>query len=241
MLVSSDGIVINYFDYSETSIICKIFTSEFGLKSYIAKGVRKQKSKFKRNLFTPLNLVNIIAYQKKSDGLLYIRDINQLQYCNEIATNINKVGISVYMCELLSKTLQPNMQDKDLFEFIKEQILFLDNKDVIIGNYPLFFAAKLTQHLGCFPLIDSYSENTYFNLLDGRFGTQKPNHMHYTDTYLSQLLHQLFYSASNNQAMTEKINSDDKKRLFEAVHDYYKIHIPNFGEIKSYKILSATQ
>ena len=45
MTESTNGICLHHYKYSESSVIVKIFTEKFGLKSYIIKGVRSKKSK----------------------------------------------------------------------------------------------------------------------------------------------------------------------------------------------------
>ena len=49
MVSKTNGIVLNYIKYKETSIISKIYTKEFGLKSYLINGVRTKKGKFNIN------------------------------------------------------------------------------------------------------------------------------------------------------------------------------------------------
>ena len=51
MLRKTRGIVLHVTDYAETSLVVKIYTEDFGLQSYLINGVRKQKAKFKSNLF----------------------------------------------------------------------------------------------------------------------------------------------------------------------------------------------
>jgi len=43
--VKTKGIIIKKVNFRETSIILDVLTSEFGVISVIAKGIRKQKSK----------------------------------------------------------------------------------------------------------------------------------------------------------------------------------------------------
>ena len=43
MYSQTKGIVLSSVKYSESSIICKIYTAKLGLQSYIVNGVRKKK------------------------------------------------------------------------------------------------------------------------------------------------------------------------------------------------------
>ena len=45
MLEKTEGIVLNYLKYRDTSIIVRIYTRKYGLQSYIVNGIRSQKSK----------------------------------------------------------------------------------------------------------------------------------------------------------------------------------------------------
>ena len=43
MYSQTKGIVLSSVKYSESSIICKVYTAKLGLQSYIVNGVRKRK------------------------------------------------------------------------------------------------------------------------------------------------------------------------------------------------------
>ena len=51
MLTNSEAIILGYINYSETSIILKAYTKDFGFKSFIIRGIRTKK-KEKNNTWT---------------------------------------------------------------------------------------------------------------------------------------------------------------------------------------------
>ena len=59
MIESTKGICLHYYKYSENSVIAKIFTENFGLQSYVIKGVKNKKSKNKLNILQSLNIVQL--------------------------------------------------------------------------------------------------------------------------------------------------------------------------------------
>ena len=63
MICQSQAIVLNKINYSNSSLICKIFTVEFGKVSIIAKGARKKTSP-NSALLQPLNIIDVIYYYK---------------------------------------------------------------------------------------------------------------------------------------------------------------------------------
>ncbi|MCK5776981.1 MAG: recombination protein O N-terminal domain-containing protein, partial [Bacteroidales bacterium] len=57
MIEKTKGIVVKTTKYSETSLVVKIFTEAFGMRTYLVRGVRKRKSKNGLNLFQPLSIL----------------------------------------------------------------------------------------------------------------------------------------------------------------------------------------
>ena len=52
------GIVLQSIRYGDTSLIVKVFTRNYGLKSYMVKGAFNRSSKNRVALFQNLNLIN---------------------------------------------------------------------------------------------------------------------------------------------------------------------------------------
>ena len=73
MLIKTPGIVLKRFPYSETSIICRIYTRDMGKISLLAKGVWKQKHTI-GPLFDPLNHLHIHYYNKKTRNIQILKD-----------------------------------------------------------------------------------------------------------------------------------------------------------------------
>ena len=56
------AIVLSAIPYSESSLICKLYTEEFGLKSYIIRSAKKKNSPTPTSHFQPLNTIEFEAY-----------------------------------------------------------------------------------------------------------------------------------------------------------------------------------
>ena len=76
MNYKSKAITLTYNKQGESSIICKIFTEQQGLQTFIIKGVRSSKSKKKLGLFQALQLVKINATYSEKRGLQYLSEIS---------------------------------------------------------------------------------------------------------------------------------------------------------------------
>jgi DNA repair protein RecO (recombination protein O) len=90
MLHKTRGIVLHTTNYSETSVIAKVYTELFGLQSYLINGVRNKKAKVKANLLQPLSLLNLVAYHKERNGLQRVSEVSTGTTFTSIPYNIIK-------------------------------------------------------------------------------------------------------------------------------------------------------
>ena len=75
MLHKTQGVVFRFTNYSETSIIVNIFTSAFGLQSYIVNGARGKSGKGKIALYQPLTLLDLVVYHRENASILRIKEV----------------------------------------------------------------------------------------------------------------------------------------------------------------------
>lgn len=224
------AIVLQTIKYGDSSLIVKMLTEELGIQSYMVKGVFGKKSKMKAALFQNMTLLEIVA-DSGNNSLGFIREIS-LSYCyKSIATDIKKSTIIIFISELLSKSISESEIDTDLFNFIYNSMLWLDEATSNYANFPIVFAIQLSKFLGFFPNIDTYSEGSSFDLLDGNFKMTQ-NDLYQIDTELSKH----FYSICNPRSEVLLSNSI-RRKLLESIVTYYKLHANEVRDIKSYEIL----
>jgi DNA repair protein RecO (recombination protein O) len=71
-----------------------------------------------------------------------------------------------------------------------------------------------------------------FDLQDGIFMHEVPVHLYYADSELSFYLSELLNHKSNFTC-----NAKTRADLLQILIMFYRLHLPNFGEIKSIQIL----
>ena len=237
MLVVTRGIVLHTVDYSETSLVVKVFTEQFGMQSYLAKGVRKAKSKIKRNLFGPLSLVEITANHKENAGLFIVRDVSCHRQLNGIASDIQKTAVAVFINELVYRAIQGEMHDQLLYDFLYNTITHLDKTTEPVTSFHLVFALQLAHNLGFGPH-DNYSGvTTVFDLAEAHFRQGLPDHPHYLEGNLSTLFHELI-GLNQDSPLPQGLNHTVRQALLEKTMEYFRLHVPSFGEMKSHHVLS---
>lgn len=235
MLERTKGIVLHSLKYSESSIIVKIYTESFGLVSYLVRSSRNKKSGMKAGIFQPLTILDMIVMHKKRQGLQTIKEITQCYQFSQIPYDIKKSSIAVFMSEVLYKAIREEEQNESLFHFLKSRIELLDITDGRTGEFHLSFLIELTLHLGFFPQLN-YCNNNIFNLYDGCFQENIPEHPYYISKELSVYFFNLI-STSYADSQVQGIPGAERKELLDKILDYYRIHLNGFQSLKSHIVL----
>jgi DNA repair protein RecO (recombination protein O) len=187
-LHKTKGIVLRTVKYGETSIIVTIFTEMFGIQSYIVNGVRAstKKGAGKANLFQPSAILDLIVYHNELRNLQRIKEFKWSFLYQHILSDIKKNAVALFMVELLTKCLKQPEANEDLFHFAEDAFLHLDeSNEMVTANFPLFFALHLAVFFGVLPnpLKGTFqdSENLYFDLKEGNFTCNQPDHPHFLE------------------------------------------------------------
>jgi DNA repair protein RecO (recombination protein O) len=243
MLHKTRGIALHTVKFSETSIIAKIYTELFGLQSYLIRGIRKQHSRIKPGLFQPLTILDLTVYYKETGSLHSIKEVHNLYPYQNLPFDIMKSSIALFMNELIYKSIREEEPNQELFDFLFETCIELDSVKSNITLFPLLFTLKLTKFLGFMPRVDKSPEKEIFNMKDGIFQENPPDHKYYLRPPLTTFLKELINpepSSLSHQSLTGEHKPEKLKlrnELLEQILIYYKLHLPDFREIRSHQIL----
>ena len=236
MLQKTRAIVLHNLKYGDTSLIAHIYTEEFGRQSYLIKGAHSKKSAIKANLFAPLNLLELDVYLKQNNALQRIKDAINRPIIATFSENLLKNAISLFIAELLYRTLREEEPNKNLFGFLHSSVQMLDLQTEGLSNFHLSFMIQYSKHLGFLPTNNFNEESESFDLVNGTFVSHVPHHEFIIGANnllpFSTLLN-LKYDNLNEL----RISNETRIILLEKLVNYYQLHIPGMGPIKSLAIL----
>lgn len=236
MLLKTRGIVLHHLKYSESSLIVWIYTEKSGLKSFIFKGVRKKGSKTRPAIFQPLTMVEMDVYDNNREGLKMVKEIRIEKQLPALYEDMNKNAISLFMAEVLYKSLKEEESNSVLFNFLTNAIEMLNKTSESVTNFPLIFLLSLSKYLGFFPRKEVGGNPVVFDLEEGVFRTNSAGHPHVIEyEECSALLKLLPITFSESSGIV--IQPEIRIILLEKLILYYKIHLPGMSEIKSHQVL----
>jgi len=236
MLHSTRGIVFKYINYSETSIIAKVYTEEFGLLSFIIKGVRGRRSKTHLALFQPLTLLDLVVNFRENKTLQHLKEVKVAHAYRSLPVDIIKRSFLFFIDELLYRSIREETPNKLLFNWLFDSLTWLDLATTEITNFHLVFMVQLSRLLGFYPKKEAGEHLPVFDLREGLFTYNIPQHPDYISGRQAELVGLLLeMSFEKNNALD--ISYPERKKLLDVLITYYQLHLPGFGEMKSVEIL----
>lgn len=217
MIFKTRGIVFRFTKFQETSIIVTIFTELFGLQSYIVNGVRSKSSKNKIALYQPLTLLNLVVYHRENANIERIKEISCLHPYRTLATDVRKSTLAMFINELLNKTVKEESHVEDIFEFICDSLIILDQLESGYENFHLIFMLKLSRYLG-------FGVHNINEIIGGKTTDKE------TENMLEQLLRADYDSPL-------KISNMQRRTILDLLVKFYHEHIESLGEIRSLQVL----
>ena len=238
MLSNTRGIVLKHYKYSESSIIAKIFTEEFGLQSYIIKGVRSKRSKARLALFQPLTLLDLVVDHRESKSLQHLRETGVAFPYQNIPDDVTKRSILMFLHEILFKSIREETPDKTLFNFLFNALTWLDLTDKKVINFHLLLMIQMSRFLGFYPKKIPGEKVTIFDLQEGQLTHSTPEHPNYLSGNVVQKV-ELILICTFEDIESIAITASERRELLDALVVYYRLHMPGFGEVKSVEVLKT--
>lgn len=238
MLAKTKGIVLKTINYSETSVVAKIYTEEFGLKSYLIRGVRKRKAKTKANNLALLSLLELEVNNRESKDLQYIKELRNAHIFQSLVYDIRKISIATFLNELIYNSIREEEANAPLFQFLFNAIQLLDLIEDNFSSFHLHFAIQLSKYLGFGPADTSFETGSLFDLADGKFYSNQRLGLY----KLSAEESLFFYQASALSFEEFRKNSFSKsmrKAMLEHILNYYRLHLPDFKPLRSHEVLET--
>ena len=101
-IISTKAIVLSAIKYSDSSLIVKCFTEKLGVKTYLIRGVLKnRKGVIKAAYFQPLTQLILEANHKQKSNLHSLKEVHVSHAYTSIHRDIVKQSIVLFLSEIL--------------------------------------------------------------------------------------------------------------------------------------------
>ena len=255
------GIVLRTVKYGDNALIVDLFTESRGRQSFMTSTMRAKRSVRSVSFWQPLSMVEFSAELKPNAGKLP-RPTDVRTYYNymDLPFSPIKSTLALFLAEFLSAALREEKENQPLYRYIESSLQWLDmvESSAAIANFHLAFLMHLSRFMGIYPNLEvndnlnlnpnpnpnpnpnskpsTLNSQPYFDLLAGTYCDRQPSHAHFLKNQEAQALPILFRMDYPNLHLF-RFSRKDRVRILQVLNEYYRLHVPNFPELKSLEVL----
>lgn len=147
---ASGFIVLSVTKVGDKSLVLHTLSPEWGRRSFITGVSRKSPMA----LFLPMSLIDAEVVENPKSELWRLREISSGEPLNGIRSDIRKNTITLFMSEVLLRTVKDGQSEEGLYEWCRKSILTLDALEADFSNYHLIFLLEFAGALGFSPAVE---------------------------------------------------------------------------------------
>lgn len=140
-------IILNYTKIRDNSIVVHTLSRTYGRKSFLVRTGAKAKMAF----YLPLNILELSVTENPKSDLWYARPVAAEYPLLGIRNNVFKNAISLFMAEVIYRTVKDGAAEDGLYEWCEHQILTLDALQSDFSNFHIYFLLEFCIALGFRP------------------------------------------------------------------------------------------
>ena len=147
---ASSFILLSVTKVGDKSLVLHTLSPEWGRRSFITGVSRKAPMA----LFMPLSLLEAEVMENKKSDLWRLREVCASIPLNGIRGDVRKNTMTLFLSEVLLRTLKDGSHEEGLFEWCRSSILTLDAMENDFSNFHLRFLLEFAGALGFSPSLE---------------------------------------------------------------------------------------
>ena len=236
MIEKFEGIVLRTRKYSDGLMIADIYTAQHGRMAFLLPVSHSKRSRVRSVLFQPLSMLSFTASVKASGSLSRISEVSPYSMYSSIPNDVVKSSIALYLAELLTYALRESDKDESLFTFLDRSFALFDNLEHGYADFHLVFMVQLLRYLGIYPNIDDYTPRSYLDLRQGCAVGDHPSHPDFLTPQDAGPFVALLRTGYDTMHLLS-LNRGLRGIYLAILTDYYRLHIPDFPQLRSTEVL----
>lgn len=238
MEIKTRAIVLRMVKYGEDKFIIDFLTRSSGRDSSVWKISKIRNAKVAKQLFQPLAIMDIVVDSAPNKQLSRIKEARLACIYSSLPFEERKLALAFFVAEFLMYATRDLHNDSALYDFVEQSLIWLDTAEKGIANFHLMFMIRMSRFLGFFPDMSSHRPGYIFDLREGRFCGDVPTHKDYLLPEDAQKMHILMRMTPSNLHYF-KMTQKERNRVIDFSLQFYRLHIPQFGEMKTLEVLRA--
>lgn len=234
MLVKTRALVLHSLKYGDSKLIVDLFTENEGRVSIIQTISSSRHGRIRRQLFQPLTILDVVYDVHPKGSLQRLKEARMLYPYSSIPFDAAKLSLCIFVSEFLCQATRNEQQNVPLFNYVMASMRWLDGCERPAPNFHLMFMLRLALFLGFQPNVED--EGVFFDLRAACFVAQAPLHPDFLSAEDSKRLRVILRMNFDNMHLFA-MSRADRSRCVDIILTYYRLHFPDFKELKSLAVL----
>ncbi|MDI6400577.1 DNA repair protein RecO [Balneolaceae bacterium ANBcel3] len=243
MLTDTSAVVLRSVPFSETSLIVTMLTEKHGKAALMARGARRNKSKF-TGLMEPGSCVDVSYYYKPSREVQNIKEAAQIMPTWNIYQDIKKMAVSMATLELSSQLCHSYEPMPEVFQFLKSVLGWLHSTTADSSNILPYIQFRLAQMNGFAisadeSLLQDLAEEPrdgkpcYLNIEIGLISNKPENGLHIRLTDIQAKYFRYILKNKKQALLKASFPPTEIKELIRHMDTYFQFHVEDMKPRKS--------
>lgn len=205
-------IILHSTKFGENSIVAHTLSKEYGRRSFLIRGAGKRGT---MTLMLPLTILEAEIVETSKSTLYTARNLSAKYPLSGIRNSISKNSMTLFMSEVLYRTVKDGANEQGLFEWCEKNILLLDAMQTDFSNFHIRFLLELAVVLG--------------------FSPESRDLMPFVGEHYSVV--EKFMKESLAEAMLVPLNGAVRNQIAEEILRYIEYHSESAVNVASLKVL----
>ena len=211
MTENIEAIVLGYTKFGENSVVVHTLSEEYGRRGFLVRIGKKTGMA----LLLPLNILEMDVVPNPKSTLWSARNLTARDPLNGIRGNLYKNTMSLFLSEVLLRTVRDGQAEDGLYPWCTRSILTLDTLEADFSNFHIRFLLELAGALGFRPSLEDIAP--------------------FAEKHLAQL--KPFLTSTFTESMLIPLRGEDRNALCEDLLRYLEYHTESSIRVHSLAVL----
>lgn len=211
MTENIEAIVLGYTKFGENSVVVHTLSEEYGRRGFLVRIGKKAGMA----LLLPLNILEMDVVPNPKSTLWSARNLTARDPLNGIRGNLYKNTMSLFLSEVLLRTVRDGQAEDGLYPWCTRSILTLDTLEADFSNFHIRFLLELAGALGFRPSLEDIAP--------------------FAEKHLALL--KPFLTLTFSESMLIPLRGEDRNALCEDLLRYLEYHTESSIRVHSLAVL----
>lgn len=230
------ALVLRTINYSDSRLVVSLFTERYGMVACMVRVSSGRKAGGRSALWQILNMVDVTMDYRPSREVQTVSEASLSSPWQNLPYHPMKAAVAMFLGEFLFHALRGEGENAALFAFLENSLRWFDEAEEGIADFHLQLMLRLTRFLGILPGTDGYDRHKMYDLRGACYVSLLPGHGGYLPAEEARWIPVLL-GLDYGRMRRLKMTTDKRRRMMDVLLQYYRLHVPAFGELHSLDVL----